>query len=150
MVGSLVEKSQRARIASGQSHETMEELDQLEMFVGPKDPAVFRCEHVAKMGWFKARNKKGGANQIVLGNLIVVGIFSFLDLTLGEPSRLSCNTSGKKISKFRSWVTCGDSETTSFTMGASRAIAWSALRCCGGFRRDLRSCLQRSKSIRWW
>jgi hypothetical protein len=59
------------------SPKTLEELDATELFVSDKDPAIHRVEHVATMGWFKRRNDKGGLNHIVLGNLIVVSIFSF-------------------------------------------------------------------------
>jgi len=73
-----VEQAQRLSLRHGNPSEmAIEKLDETVLFVGDKDPAEHRVEHVAKMGWFKRRNSPGELNQVFLGNLIVVSIFSF-------------------------------------------------------------------------
>lgn len=77
-VNEEIERSQQHMLRhSIGTPKTLEELDATELFVSDKDPAIYRVEHVATMGWFKKRNDKGGLNHIVLGNLIVVSVFSF-------------------------------------------------------------------------
>jgi hypothetical protein len=78
MVRTQIQQAQQASLAHGHpTAKRIEELDEIEMFVGDKDPARYRVEHVAKMGWFKERNSPGGLNRTALANLIVVSIFSF-------------------------------------------------------------------------
>ena len=78
MVMAQIEHAQRLFLQHGHpTAKTVEELDEIELFVSDKDPSKHRVEHVAKMGSFKRRNSPRGLNQTFLGNLLVVSIFSF-------------------------------------------------------------------------
>jgi hypothetical protein len=60
-VKAQIERSQQLSLAHGHpTAKTIEELDEIELFVSEKDPAIHRAEHVAKMGEFKRRNPRWG------------------------------------------------------------------------------------------
>ena len=78
MVRTQIEQTQSLSLKHGNSSATTaQELDEVVLFVGDKDPAEHRVEHVAKLGWFKKRNSPGELNYVILGNLLLVSIFSF-------------------------------------------------------------------------
>jgi hypothetical protein len=78
MVRTQIEQAQSLSLKhENPSATTAKELDEVVLFVGDKDPAEHRVEHVAKMGWFKKRNSPGELNYVFLGNLLLVSIFSF-------------------------------------------------------------------------
>ena len=79
MVKEKIEEIQTLSLSS-RPHVTIEELNEENLVISEKDPAEYRAEHVAKMGSFKQRNAVGGLNHVVLGNLVVVSIFSFWDV----------------------------------------------------------------------